>query len=592
MRKQSLFVKLYLAAVLVFFAPMGVNAQVTIGSSNPPSEFSLLYLDASEQRRALHNARLTTAQRDALVTPASGQTAQNLAMGLMIYNTDTQCLEFWSGSQWVSLCVGETPDPCAGWPDTPIDNVFCSNLNPTIGDLNARFREAGGRGTIQWFASPHSTTQLPVSHILQGTQYYAANCAGRNYRVPFLILLRDCRTIFPSGYLVTYTRVMYDFQQQRLLVVGCQHDPQVASFQWQVSLDGGNAWQNIAGANSAHFDIEPYFMYSDYTDVVESNNGIDNPVDFGIRQISFRRINNRVAGAPVATFLHMYFIRTNSPGFGETATGVRYLELNRGASGTIRMALLNLGTTNDNSFGYLFQWGRRADDHQITDWVINPTAIPGVQQTPAGAIIPGPNLSSPVVRGASPPAADGDGQVNAPAFVGNFIIQATNWGADITDLWGNASNARTTAPANLAGWTQRARNNNPCTYFLGGDWRVPSRFDWADTNNGSDLALAWGAHHNTWTWIPHAVGTHPHFLSPGGAIVTNRNGESLFLPTTGHRSENTGAIGNIAVAGAYWSSTFVSGGATNNAFGMHFTVGSVGMQSVVRGMGRAVRCVW
>ena len=109
MRKQSLFVKLCLTANLVFFASLGVNAQVTVGSNNPPSPWSLLYLDAREQQRALHNARLTTDQRNALVTTDSPQTAQDDAMGLLLFNTETQCLEFWNGSQWVSLCRGDIP---------------------------------------------------------------------------------------------------------------------------------------------------------------------------------------------------------------------------------------------------------------------------------------------------------------------------------------------------------------------------------------------------------------------------------------------------------------------------------------------------
>ena len=125
MKKPSFFAKLFFTAVLVFFASIEVNSQVTIGSSNPPSDFSLLDLDASEQQRGLHNARLTTAQRDALVTPDSPQPDKDLAVGLMIYNTDNDCLEFWNGSQWVSLCFGRAipnePDP-----DLPIaPSSFC-----------------------------------------------------------------------------------------------------------------------------------------------------------------------------------------------------------------------------------------------------------------------------------------------------------------------------------------------------------------------------------------------------------------------------------------------------------------------------------
>jgi len=115
MRKQSLFVKLYLSAMLVFFASIGVNAQVTIGSSNPPSPWSLLDLnenvdDTNTSSRALHLPRLNYAQRDALINESSPPLRQDSAMGLMIFNVDNQCLEFWSGSEWISRCV-DAPRP-------------------------------------------------------------------------------------------------------------------------------------------------------------------------------------------------------------------------------------------------------------------------------------------------------------------------------------------------------------------------------------------------------------------------------------------------------------------------------------------------
>jgi len=103
MRKQNLFVKLYFAAMLMFFAPIGVNAQVTIGGNHPPSNFSLLDLSETEEgtsSRALHLPRLDSDEREALLP--SAQTNQ-LAEGLMIFNTETRCLEFWNGTEWVSL---------------------------------------------------------------------------------------------------------------------------------------------------------------------------------------------------------------------------------------------------------------------------------------------------------------------------------------------------------------------------------------------------------------------------------------------------------------------------------------------------------
>jgi len=106
MRKQSLFVTLYLTAMFVLFTSIGVNAQVTIGSNNPPSQWSLLDLDASDIRRALHLPRLDNDAREALFL---SDNPNQLAEGLMIFNTETRCLEFWNGTEWVSLCDGDIP---------------------------------------------------------------------------------------------------------------------------------------------------------------------------------------------------------------------------------------------------------------------------------------------------------------------------------------------------------------------------------------------------------------------------------------------------------------------------------------------------
>ena len=65
MTTKTFFSILLLAAILC--APFNISAQVTIGSDRTPSPWSLLYLDASEQRKALHNARMTTEQRNNLM---------------------------------------------------------------------------------------------------------------------------------------------------------------------------------------------------------------------------------------------------------------------------------------------------------------------------------------------------------------------------------------------------------------------------------------------------------------------------------------------------------------------------------------------
>jgi len=116
MKNSSFFVRLFFSASILLFAPMSASAQVTIGSSNPPSPWSLLDLDNPEntdRHRALHLPRLSYAQRDALINESSPPLRQDSAIGLMIFNVENQCLEFWNGSEWISRCVDAT-HPCCG----------------------------------------------------------------------------------------------------------------------------------------------------------------------------------------------------------------------------------------------------------------------------------------------------------------------------------------------------------------------------------------------------------------------------------------------------------------------------------------------
>ena len=104
---KNYFSTLLLAAILC--APFNAGAQVTIGSDRAPSPWSVLDLDNSErvrnneQPKALHLPRMTDDDRDNLNLEATAG-PESPARGLMIFNTDNECVEFWSGTRWISLC--------------------------------------------------------------------------------------------------------------------------------------------------------------------------------------------------------------------------------------------------------------------------------------------------------------------------------------------------------------------------------------------------------------------------------------------------------------------------------------------------------
>ena len=577
---RSLFVRLWFTAMM-FFVWLGANAQVTIGSSNPPSDFSLLDLDASVNARALHLPRLTSSERDALVSSSSTQPDQGLAVGLMIYNTDNNCLEFWNGIQWISFCDGDTPDPCAGF--GTMSTFFCSGA--TIADLTQRAIEAGGNGSIRWFAAASGGTALDPDTELIATEYFADNCAGAAYRIPVLVSLANCNDFPTVGSLTAWTNAMYDFQTQTLSFVGADD---AISWQWQVwdgttQINGNLAWQDISGATSATFTIPAGFMYSSYTGIAEGTSGQAPSAVAGsqVRELGFRVVRTDAVGTTTntATF-NMLFIRTNTSGYG-AVNGVLGLVMNRAPEGgagsgnpdTLRIALLNVGATNDNSLGDFYQWGRRADGHQTIVW----------DKNPSGANVFGSGTSGTVANtNVTMANLDSNGQVlpTATGF-GSFLISdgVQDWVTDVVyrdNLWGDGLTVR---PG--TSWT--FPTNDPCP----AGWRVITRWEFSDMNSGTGVGNpsgnSWGAHNNTWIWRPTTNG------AVGGAIITNQNGEVLFLPAAGARGNN-GLLSTMGTQVRYWSSTAASPTVSWVLHGAANVI-NVGSSNGPRGAGWSVRCV-
>jgi N-acetylneuraminic acid mutarotase len=108
---------------LLLLLNLGHAQNVGIGTPTPhPSAV----LDVTATDKGLLPPRLTTAQRDGILSPARG---------LSIYNTDTDCMEFWNGTRWVSVCATVAPcsPPPASTPggNTPVCEGATLNLTAT-----------------------------------------------------------------------------------------------------------------------------------------------------------------------------------------------------------------------------------------------------------------------------------------------------------------------------------------------------------------------------------------------------------------------------------------------------------------------------
>ena len=95
---------LTLPAIVLFFA-LPLKAQVTVGKDSVPHSFSILELATDIERGGLRLPQFTTGGRESNLTP---QLTDSLAEGLTIFNSEANCLEFWNGIRWVSLCDNTT----------------------------------------------------------------------------------------------------------------------------------------------------------------------------------------------------------------------------------------------------------------------------------------------------------------------------------------------------------------------------------------------------------------------------------------------------------------------------------------------------
>ena len=96
--KQFGLAVLLLSAVL-FTLPL--KAQVTIGDLNAPQSFSVLELVATDVNGGLRLPQMETVDRDAITT--NDFKTNPLAKGLMIFNTTTDAVNIWDGTEWVEF---------------------------------------------------------------------------------------------------------------------------------------------------------------------------------------------------------------------------------------------------------------------------------------------------------------------------------------------------------------------------------------------------------------------------------------------------------------------------------------------------------
>ncbi len=153
------FINSFTLISLLLLSVINSFAQVAIGTITPDAS-AILELDASNKGFLL--PRLTSSERDAIVNPAEG---------LMIYNKDISCIEYFDNTFWVNICDGLPSVPTVTgangvqWMDRNLgaSQVATSSTDAaSYGDLYQWGRAADGHETISRFSGDGRTTSSTI----------------------------------------------------------------------------------------------------------------------------------------------------------------------------------------------------------------------------------------------------------------------------------------------------------------------------------------------------------------------------------------------------------------------------------------------
>lgn len=98
--------RIYIVAIMAFliislFNINALHAQVTIGANAEPEKFSILQLEnAAGTEKGFRLPRLSQAQCQTLKNAVAGKQPAN---GLVVYNTDTNTIQYWNGTDWIPI---------------------------------------------------------------------------------------------------------------------------------------------------------------------------------------------------------------------------------------------------------------------------------------------------------------------------------------------------------------------------------------------------------------------------------------------------------------------------------------------------------
>ncbi|GAB6008100.1 hypothetical protein [Dysgonomonas reticulitermitis] len=205
---------------------------MTVGESKKPESFSVLEISTNLTKGGLRLPRLTTDERIALTGSSSFQAESEKASGLMIYNTTTNCVEYWNKQKWVSFC----DQPCAEPDPATVDPLVDQTVNAiaggdfTLGPVSVGYTSGSPQTAYLWYINDTNDYVTPTplasetSHTLTdnkpaGTYYYFcemtnADCTGNSVRTGiYTVTVASNPASIPLGTGTLYGKTCFDINK-------------------------------------------------------------------------------------------------------------------------------------------------------------------------------------------------------------------------------------------------------------------------------------------------------------------------------------------------------------------------------------------
>lgn len=207
------------------FVQVGSAQGVTIGSNNPPDPSAVLDLQSNGQGLLL--PRLSTAQRDSIVSPA---------LGLLIVNTTTECIEVYFNNGWMQVkCSCTQPPAQPGSISGPAG--FCAGQSGVIYSVN----QVPGASQYFWSVPPGATI---VSG--QGTHQITVNFGSSSGHIG-VTANNTCGASAQTQLAVILSQPVASFSPAIATInqpVTFQPQPGYSSYSW--TFQGGNIGSSTA----------------------------------------------------------------------------------------------------------------------------------------------------------------------------------------------------------------------------------------------------------------------------------------------------------------------------------------------------------